>query len=262
MESAGIDFSSSDTRKLDWKYKWTMECPNVAQHTTPGSSADVFLAVDGRLGFSCFHAHCADKDWGWFRDYLEQKIGHKIVFEESGKAFFGSTETTATVDLTEYKSLLATSGEMMTVEPEDIPPFDPSVMTGIYKEITQVAIKGTTIPPTYVYGMAKTFIGALIAGKIKFQTISAEPRYYFTAIGATGASKGASWERLRQTVMPDAAIRTRYGIKLINSIDSSAGLRDLFFDEPADAPVLCYIDEAAGLGINREIRKIQTFSMP
>ena len=37
-------------------------------------------------------------------------------------------------------------------------------------------------------------------------------------------------------------------IKIINSADSGAGIKDLFFEEPAEQPVLCYVDEVESLG--------------
>jgi hypothetical protein len=36
--------------------------------------------------------------------------------------------------------------------------------------------------------------------------------------------------------------------KIINSADSGAGLKDAFFDEPINHPIVCYIDEVTSLG--------------
>ena len=130
-----------------------------------------------------------------------------------------------------------------------IPPFDPSVVNGIYKKIVDVATAGTTLAPQFVYAIAKTVVGARMAGKVHFENLDVEPRFYTALIGETGSGKGEAWRRVFQILTANAQMGNMAGgIKIINSADSGAGIRDLFFEPPQENPVLMYIDEVASLG--------------
>jgi hypothetical protein len=135
-----------------------------------------------------------------------------------------------------------------------IPSFDPSVMNGIYKKIVDLVTRGTTMCPQFTYLIAKTLVGARMAMTgIRFENMDVEPRFYAALIGETGSGKGESWRRVRKIlesgVMKGADAKANLAaIKIIDSADSGAGIRDLFFDKPQDEPVLMYIDEIAGFG--------------
>jgi hypothetical protein len=97
-----------------------------------------------------------------------------------------------------------------------------------------------------------------MAGKTKFENLDAEPRLYTAFIGETGSGKGAAWRRSMDILRPTIASEEEAnqpidhkgacGMKIINSFDSGAGLKDAFFEPPENLPILCYIDEIAGLG--------------
>ena len=129
----------------------------------------------------------------------------------------------------------------------EIPPFDPTVMTGVAKEITDLIIEGTTLLPQYAYGMAKTIIGDFMVGNVEMDGVDEDPTRYFAAIGETGTGKGAAWRRLMKILRPDGATEG-IPIKIANGVDSGAGLKDFFFEFPEDWPVLVYIDEITSLG--------------
>jgi hypothetical protein len=129
-----------------------------------------------------------------------------------------------------------------------IPPFDPSVMSGIYKRFVEVATRGTTMVPQFVYAIAKTVVGARMAGKVTFENLDVEPRFYTALIGETGSGKGEAWRRVLQILTCDSQIGNVAGLKIINSADSGAGIKDAFFDPPEDAPMLMYVDEIEGFG--------------
>jgi hypothetical protein len=161
----------------------------------------------------------------------------------------------------------AKSGEVVTLELTDaakaqadpvpdidenseaaIPPFDPSVVKGIYAKFVELATRGTTMSPQFSFAVAKTIIGARMAGNVKFENLDVEPRFYTTLVGETGSGKGEAYRRVLQIVKPQGSTENIAKIKFIDSADSGAGLRDLFFASPTELPVLCYIDEAASLG--------------
>ena len=131
---------------------------------------------------------------------------------------------------------------------DPIPPFDPSVMNGIYRKFVDVAIRGTTMTPQFVYTIAKTVVGARMAGKVKFENLDVEPRYYAALIGETGSGKGEAWRRVFQILNVEGQIGNVAGLKIINSADSGAGIRDAFFEPPESAPMLMYIDEVESFG--------------
>jgi ABC-type dipeptide/oligopeptide/nickel transport system ATPase component len=133
------------------------------------------------------------------------------------------------------------------------------VINGIYAEIVELVTRGTTLVPQFVYANAKTIIGIKMAGKVKFANLDSEPRRYTALIGETGSGKGESWRRMLDILHPqkhDVDENERQlmdrndscGIKIINSFDSSAGLKDAFFEPPESFPILCYIDEILGFG--------------
>ncbi len=130
---------------------------------------------------------------------------------------------------------------------EAIPDFDSSVINGIYAKFVELATRGTTLAPQFAFVIAKTIVGARMAGKVKFDNLDVEPRYYTALIGETGSGKGEAWRRIMQILEPPGAVGN-CGLKIINSVDSGAGLRDLFFAPPEAQPVLCYVDEIESLG--------------
>jgi putative DNA primase/helicase len=129
---------------------------------------------------------------------------------------------------------------------ETIPEFDPSVITGIYKEIVDLVCEGTTIPRQFPFLAAKVYIGARMAGKMTFENLDADSSYYGTVIAETGTGKGLAWRRTVEGVFQTNIIDSK--TKIIYSADSGAGLKDTFFEPPAEYPVICYIDEVTSLG--------------
>ena len=88
---------------------------------------------------------------------------------------------------------------------DPVPPFDPSVVNGIYKKFVEIATRGTTMAPQFVYAIAKTVVGARMAGKVKFENLDVEPRFYTALIGETGSGKGeAAASSTRASIRPPA----------------------------------------------------------
>jgi len=159
----------------------------------------------------------------------------------------------------ENKSLALTQGPEPLTVPEGvapiaeettdpIPPFDLSVVNGIYKKFVDVTTRGTTMAPQFVYAIAKTVVGARMAGKVKFENLDVEPRFYSALIGESGSGKGESWRRVLQILNCEGQIGNVAGLKIINSADSGAGIRDAFFEPPEELPMLMYIEEVEGFG--------------
>ena len=158
------------------------------------------------------------------------------------------------------KSLALTPGVQPLIIPEGalpiveeaetdiIPPFDSSVVNGIYKKFVDVATRGTTMAPQFVYAIAKTVVGARMAGKVKFENLDVEPRFYTALIGESGSGKGEAWRRVLQILNCEGQIGSVSGLKIINSADSGAGIRDAFFEVPSEAPMFMYIDEVESFG--------------
>ncbi len=143
----------------------------------------------------------------------------------------------------------ATSASVEEFEEKDIPPFDPTVITGIYRGIVDLAIRGTTIPAQFALLNAKVYLGARMAGKVAFEGLDCDSSYYGVAIGITGTSKGESWRRTFEKILnPPELTNIKPQLKVIYSADSGAGLKDAFFEPPTDLPIVCYIDEVTTLG--------------
>ena len=130
---------------------------------------------------------------------------------------------------------------------EIIPPFDATVITGIYKKIVDLVGRGTTIPPQFVFLASKVFLGARMANAMRFENLEDNSCYYGAAIAETGTGKGLAWKRVINNLFKVTGILD-CGVKIINSADSGAGLKDAFFEPPEHQPIVCYIDEVTSLG--------------
>lgn len=130
---------------------------------------------------------------------------------------------------------------------EIIPAFNPSVITGIYKEIVDLVCEGTTIPRQFAFLAAKVFLGARKANGMRFENLEDNSCYYGAVIAETGTGKGLSWKRVMNGLFKVTGILD-CGVKIINSADSGAGLKDVFLEPPEHQPVICYIDEVTSLG--------------
>jgi hypothetical protein len=129
----------------------------------------------------------------------------------------------------------------------EIPEFDDSVITGFFRQVVDAATEGTTIPRQFAFLAAKVYVGARLSTKMKFEGVDGDSSYYGTPIGLTGTSKGLAWRRTAEQILVSPA-RTKTSVKLFASVDSGAGLRDAFFDDPKDDPMILYIDEVTSLG--------------
>jgi putative DNA primase/helicase len=129
-----------------------------------------------------------------------------------------------------------------------IPEFDDTVITGIYRDIVDLAVRGTTIPPQFAFLNAKVYMGARMAGSITFEGLDCDSSYYGVAIGVTGTSKGESWRRTFEKILNASDLSTTSHMKVIYGADSGAGLKDVFFEPPTELPVVCYVDEVTTLG--------------
>jgi primase-like protein/bifunctional DNA primase/polymerase-like protein len=134
----------------------------------------------------------------------------------------------------------------------DIPPFDPAVMNGIMREYVELVSVGTTMQPQFAFLAVRVIIGALLTTKgVQFVDADTDSLIFGAAIGESGTSKGWSWRRvLRAFELGARKVGTfhGFGAKVMNGIDSGAGLKDYFFTDPESQPIIAYIDEVADLG--------------
>jgi len=180
-------------------------------------------------------------------DRLEGKTFDKAI-ESARRVLASSQPSPSAISTTPVAPLTVSENVGPMVEEDPIPPFDPSVVNGIYKRFVEVATQGTTLAPQFVYAIAKTIVGAKMAGKVRFEKLDVEPRYYTALIGETGSGKGTAWRRVFEILNCEGQIGNVAGIKIVNSADSGAGIRDAFFEHPEDAPLLIYIDEVESFG--------------
>jgi len=253
FDAAEIDYQSRVANDQGG-FKWFIACPWRGEHTEGkdfDTSSAVIIWASGKLIYECKHGHCQNiRQWKELREWMEDKVGARLVFGDEPNGLLDApplalvaTETDATPQSTP-QSIVEEVDEMSEAA---IPPFDPSVMNGIYAKFVELVTRGTTLSPQFTYVIAKTIVGARMAGKVKFQNLDEEPRFYAALIGATGSGKGEAWRRTAKILQPDGALGT-CEIKIVNSVDSGAGLKDLFFDPPVEQPVLVYIDEIESLG--------------
>ena len=254
FDEAGVDY----LRRQNYKgvegggFQWNIICPwdslHTSQVTEPTSSSSVIMFDTGKLIYECKHRCLNVRQWKELRHWMQEKVGHHLVFGKSG-----DSSDIIILPLTESKPANDKPIDVPDVTVDEsstdsIPAFDPSVVNGIYKKFVDLITRGTTMAPQFPFLIAKVVVGARMAGKVRFETLDAEPRYYGALIGETGSGKGESWRRMSQILNPTGSTSTPSDIKIISSADSGAGLRDFFFEPPQDQTVICYIDEVVSLG--------------
>ncbi len=177
-------------------------------------------------------------------DFLRLTVAKAIESAKNRKPH----ELTATVPA-------ATAPAAMQVAPvseseDGIPAFDDTAITGVYKQIVGLVTEGTTIPKQFAFLAAKVFIGARMAGKVTFENMDGDSSYYGVVIAETGTGKGLAWRRtVENCLMVGESLKE--SVKIIQSADSGAGLKDAFFEDsgqPLVKPLICYVDEVTSLG--------------
>ena len=79
FQKHGIEYTM---RKRDGGVQYIVTCPWAPLHSS-SSMADsaVFVYHDGKLGYKCLHAHCADKHWHEYREYYEPDAYSYLTYE-------------------------------------------------------------------------------------------------------------------------------------------------------------------------------------
>ncbi len=201
-------------------------------------------------------------DYG--NDYISmcEKVAHSIGKKPAGTSSIPLTSNGKTAEqiMQDAQPVLMVTDEAVPEEVDEnseaaIPPFDRSVINGIYADFVDLVTRGTTLNPQFAYAIAKTIVGIRMAGKVRFEDLDVEPRFYTALIGETGTGKGEAWRRTYQILTAPGAL-SGYGFKVTNDADSGAGLKDLFFPSSPKTSmvgwnpeaVLCYVDEITTLG--------------
>ena len=151
-----------------------------------------------------------------------------------------------------------------------IPDFEESLIVGSSRKLVDAICQGTTIPRQYALHFAKA-LACSIMTKYNMHLENVESaRSYFTVFGDTGTGKGTAFRR-GEIILKDAQdagtiivkgtrnIDTIIGkfVKIIEDVDSEAGLRDAFFDIPQEQnlPILYFVDEVKTLGQKADGKK-------
>lgn len=131
----------------------------------------------------------------------------------------------------------------------EIPPFDPTVMTGFFKEVVDAVCDGTTIPPQFVYLAMRVYAGTYVSRTLKMDGVEGDTCIYGAAIGPTGTSKGLSWRRSVESIFQTIFEKNLW----VFEPDSGAGVRDVFFHYKC--PAVMFIDEMLSLANKADGKK-------
>ena len=181
---------------------------------------------------------------------IAKSIGSKPAGEDKSLILNIGTQEIATDQNTILDPAILVDDEL--IEVPDVPPFDPTVMSGIMREYVELVSAGTTMAPQFAFLATRVIIGALMTSRgITFQDADTDALMYGAAIGESGSGKGWSWRRILRAFEGGAkrvGTFNGFGCKIMDGIDSGAGLKDYFFTAPENQPIIAYIDEVADLG--------------
>jgi hypothetical protein len=251
------------------------------------STSALILWADGKIIYACQHGHCDHRKWHekdsqtnpdlYLRDFIEDRTGVAIVFNKIALTHY---EATNPVDLSAGAAVASAAPVVPAAVPvvkpvadaaavaegavpatwqfppsfdtatenEDIPAYNPAIEDGYFKEVVDAVCNGTTIPRQFMHNLIRGFVGALASGFLRFEGLNCNSSRYSVNLGESGTGKRLVFERgIKEIFTILYKDEERRKIKLIESADSGAGLRDAFFDVPRNAPILMVIDEAASL---------------
>jgi hypothetical protein len=267
FEESGIDYRRRDEHQGG--FKWHIVCPWSVDHTEHNdpetdTSSSVIMWPSGKLIYECKHAHCLGiHQWigeTGLRAWMEKKVGHFLVFGDPDPKYAVGPKPVTIEQIFEEEEIPAivasTDGTVPPQPPadedeveyteENIPPFNPSVMKGWTARAVNHITRGTTLTPQFSYQLAKMALSARMAGNIKYEDLDTELNMLLLLIGITGSGKGAALARLIKMLKCESELNPAK-IKIINSIDSGAGLRDYFL-EPPYLPIFFACEELRTLG--------------
>lgn len=258
-------------------YLWELTCPWVSEHTGQlDSGTVVILHKSGALDFVCRHGHCRERNWPKdFRPYLEGLVKHSLRFGDPvGNVVLNTTPSSEPITLGQYPEPVSDgavipvsdTGEAKLISVNNLtdpvlkmihketvlPPFDLTKIKGFYSELVGLVTQGNTLPAQFPFGIARTILGLRATGRTIFEGCDLQPRYYLFMIGEPGVGKGASWRRTMNVLtMNNSRVDFNQVIKVFNSADSGAGIKEAFFSKTGQGlgiPVALYIDEIMDLG--------------
>jgi hypothetical protein len=224
--------------------------------------ADLFKQIDDAVRESEL---CRPK-WESRKDYRENTINKAIENAKKNKAeaaplFAAPVEPAA--QAAAGKAMAASAGVQGTMphgtlEITDIPPYNPAIEDGFSKAVVDAVCNGTTIPRQFMHRLIRTFVRTLASPFLKFENLRCNPTSYANNIGESGTGKRLVLERgifdifaplIAGRSDPDGLqiVAAKALVKMIETPDSGAGIRDAFFDPPDDVPIFVVIDEALTL---------------
>jgi hypothetical protein len=283
MRAAGIPFESYSVG-AGGEYKWYVECPWWTEHSDGGksrltSTSALILWADGKIIYACQHGHCDHRKWHeqdsqtnsdlYLRDLIEERTGIGLQFNKLELTPYEAAPVApvnleagapATVVPAAAEPVVAPLADgvpatwqfppsFAATEDEEIPPYNPAIEDGYFKEVVDAVCNGTTIPRQFMHNLIRAFVGALASDFLRFEGLTCNSSRYAVNLGESGTGKRLVLERGIKDIFGIYYIKNDESrkIKVIESADSGAGLRDAFFDSPRNAPVFMVIDEAASL---------------
>ena len=275
FDLADVNYESA-VRTDNGGFKWLVICPWAAEHTSGkdfDSSSAVIMQPSGMRLYCCKHSHCDGiRQWKELRAFMEEKVGHKLVFGDpkeiipvliDGRPINIPEPVVSSTPVVISSSIPGVSDALLAElcapipecsEESEIPEFDSSVIgqDNFFRRFVDLVSTGNGIPDQFAFAIAKAILGTRMDGLTKFANRSLRPNLYVALIGETGTGKSEAWRRALQIIRPKGSQSGHHSpskMKLIDSFESGAGLKDYFFEEPASEPILCYIDEVEDLGI-------------
>ena len=262
MDAAGVAFVRKPWDGSDGGYKFMLDiCPWNDTHENGGKSDAIAIVMpSSKYAFKCLHAHCSDKRWGDFREYLETQAGRELPFGPLSPSLVFPTPpppppSPASVPMAEIPADISAATTAATTEsPEDVKPREPeeplpdftSGLTGSIADYCR-AIE-PDFPMEFKVMAAMTRVGLALSGKTSLEGFpNLQPRFFTALIDEPGKGKsgsdGSTALGADESKLYDVTLSCETGPALVTTFQARAAFLQLGPESTEPLKVLLSVDE-------------------
>ncbi|NIM99471.1 MAG: DUF3987 domain-containing protein [candidate division Zixibacteria bacterium] len=204
------------------------QCLFAENHTTKDVKGDssIIQGPDGKLGFHCFHNHCAGKTWHDARMAISGTESLRQFFDRGLDSRRESLKDTSSTER-RNSGFEAPRTHEFHEEPKPRPEGDPlkSIYSGWAGEFSRIYAEATEPPRSFYFISALTCLGNVISTRVTLESeISPQPRLYTVILGESADDRKST--AIKKTVEFFWETMTEFSV--CYGVGSAEGLAERF----------------------------------